>query len=167
MKRKGFTLVELLIVVAIIAVLAMMMMMSNTSAVADAEVSAIMGNLRSLKTAALSEYFRSKDYYDTAGTLDPQTDLILAQLGTRSMKGYMVSGDRDNQAVWYAIYNGNPTKEVADKLLTKTDTMGLLYITAATGENATGESVKPGTAVAEDYKSEHAVAGTVVGIKIK
>ncbi len=161
MKRKGFTLVELLIVVAIIAVLAMMMMMSNTSAVAEAEVSAIMGNLRSLKTAALSEYFRSKDYYDTRDTVAPHVDLILAQLGTRSMKGYTVSGDRVDQAVWYAIYNGNPTKEVAEKLFTKTDTMGLLAISPAGNEDPAG------TATAGDYKEADAVAGAVIGIKIK
>ena len=157
MKRKGFTLVELLIVIAIIAVLAMMAMMSNTSAIADAEVSAIMGNLRSLKLAALSEYFRSKDYYDTAGTEAPQVNLILAQLGTRSMKGYTVSRDKNSESVWYAVYMGNPTKEVADKLILKTDVMGLMQMDAAT------EPV--GAAASKDYTVS--AAGDMVGIRIK
>lgn len=157
MKRKGFTLVELLIVVAIIAALAVMMMMSATGSVSDAEVSAIMANLRSLKTAALSEYFRSKDYYDTIGTVSPHVDLILAQLGTRTMKGYTVSGDKDDGAIWYAVYMGNPTKEVADKLILKTDVMGLVRLDQADDViNA---------AVSSDYTESK--AGDVVGIRIK
>lgn len=161
MKRKGFTLVELLIVIAIIAALAVMMMMANAGAVADAEVSAIMGNLRSLKTAALSEYFRSKDYYDTVDTVAPQVDLIFAQLGTRTMKGYTVSGDEDDQSIWYAVYMGNPTKEIAEKLLEKSDVMGFFRVREG---DPTTEGIS--TATIEDFDAP-AAANEVIGIKIK
>lgn len=157
MRRKGFTLVELLIVVAIIAALAVMMMMSNTSAVAEAEVSAIMGNLRSLKTAALSEYFRDKDKYDTSGTEEPVLSQIFAQLGTRAMKGYVVSCDDNDASIWYAIYNGSSTQEVADKIHEKSDIMGLMTFTKGTQDDK--------RVISEDYASPS--PNNVIGIRIK
>ena len=58
MKRthKGFTLVELLIVIAVIGALAIMMTMSSSEAVDVAGANAIIGNLQTLKTAAYQMY---------------------------------------------------------------------------------------------------------------
>ncbi|MBQ6969090.1 MAG: prepilin-type N-terminal cleavage/methylation domain-containing protein, partial [Synergistaceae bacterium] len=56
MKRKGFTLVELLIVIVVIGILSAMMMMSSTEATTSAKVTAIVSNLRNLKTAGLAFY---------------------------------------------------------------------------------------------------------------
>ena len=61
MKRKGFTLVELLIVVAIIGVLGSMMMMSSTDAVDSAGANAILSNLNTMKTAAMSMYMEDTE----------------------------------------------------------------------------------------------------------
>lgn len=55
-KRKGFTLVELLIVIVVIGVLSAMMMLSSTEAVSSAKASNIISNLRNIKTAALAFY---------------------------------------------------------------------------------------------------------------
>ena len=55
-KRKGFTLVELLIVIVVIGVLSAMMMLSSTEAVSSAKANNIISNLRNLKTAVLSWY---------------------------------------------------------------------------------------------------------------
>ena len=55
-KRKGFTLVELLIVIVVIGILSAMMMLSSTEAVSSARASNVVSNLRNIKTAVLSWY---------------------------------------------------------------------------------------------------------------
>ena len=66
MKRKGFTLVELLIVIVIIGILSAMMMISSSEAVSSAKAAGIVNNLRAMKIAALSYY---EEHADTAGTI--------------------------------------------------------------------------------------------------
>jgi len=51
--RKGFTLVELLIVIVIIGILAGAMMLASGAATASAEASNVVSNLRSLQSASL------------------------------------------------------------------------------------------------------------------
>lgn len=63
-KRKGFTLVELLIVIVVIGILSAMMMLSSTEAVSSAKASNIISNLRNLKTAALAWYADNPDYVE-------------------------------------------------------------------------------------------------------
>ncbi len=56
MKHRGFTLVELLIVIVVIGVLAAMMMLSSTESISSAKASNIASNLRNLKTATIAWY---------------------------------------------------------------------------------------------------------------
>ena len=69
MKRKAFTLVELLIVIVVIGVLAAMMMLSSNEAVSSAKAAKIISDLRNLKTAVLAWYMDYLDafYYNDQG----------------------------------------------------------------------------------------------------
>ncbi|MBQ7544543.1 MAG: type II secretion system protein [Synergistaceae bacterium] len=60
-KRKGFTLVELLIVIVVIGILAAMMMLSSTEAVSSAKATKIIADMRNIRTAVLAWY---TDNYD-------------------------------------------------------------------------------------------------------
>ncbi|MBQ7543443.1 MAG: type II secretion system protein [Synergistaceae bacterium] len=66
-KRKGFTLVELLIVIVVIGILAAMMMLSSTEAVSSARANDIISNLRNLKTATLAWYADNIDKVNSNG----------------------------------------------------------------------------------------------------
>ena len=59
--RRGFTLVELLIVIVVIGVLAAMMMLSSTEAVASAKAANIINNLVDMRKAALAYYADNMD----------------------------------------------------------------------------------------------------------
>ena len=61
MKRKGFTLVELLIVIVVIGILSAMMMISSSEAVSSAKATNIVANLRAMQIAALSYYEEHSD----------------------------------------------------------------------------------------------------------
>lgn len=72
-KRRGFTLVELLIVIVVIGILSAMMMLSSTEAVTSAKASNIVSNLRNLKTAALAMYIDNMAKFDNGTLVVPET----------------------------------------------------------------------------------------------
>ena len=73
-KSKGFTLVELLIVVIIIGILAGMMMLSTGSATAKAEAAKIVANMRNMKSAAVMVYADSNEWPTAIASLDEYID---------------------------------------------------------------------------------------------
>lgn len=75
-KHKGFTLVELLIVIVVISILGAMMMISSSEAVSSAKASTIVSNLNAVKAAALSYY---ADHLNKSGGIT-QEDLSRANL---------------------------------------------------------------------------------------
>ena len=64
MKRRGFTLVELLIVIAIIGTLTALMTLSSTNATASAEAAKVVAALRTAKTATTMYYWDHPDMKD-------------------------------------------------------------------------------------------------------
>jgi len=68
--KKGFTLVELLIVIIIIGILAGMMMLSTGSAKDKAEATKIVSNMRTIKSAALMYYADNGSWPALANALD-------------------------------------------------------------------------------------------------
>ena len=76
-KSKGFTLVELLIVIIIIGILAGMMMLSTGGATAKAEATKIVSDMRNLKAAAVMYYADNSDWTDKIASLDNYVDVKL------------------------------------------------------------------------------------------
>ena len=60
-KRRGFTLISMLIVIAILGILAAMIFMSSSEAIATARAAAIIANLNTLKKAATQWYIDNRD----------------------------------------------------------------------------------------------------------
>ena len=147
MKRKGFTLVELLIVIVVIGILSAMMMMSSTEATTSAKVTAIVSNLRNLKTAGLAFYTDHMD--DVANDKITDTELNDSTTGVWAylsagdaipdMEQYHIrktaSGGKDTGG-WYITYNikgsAAETASIKKKLLGRTNSLGLLQATSKT-----------------------------------
>lgn len=98
--RKGFTLVELLIVVAILATLTATMMVSMRGATAKAKAASIAANLESCHTAAMLYYAESGD--KDISTVTAETMLIANLKTWYKMKG----GDGD--AITYTAVGDGP-----------------------------------------------------------
>lgn len=154
--RKGFTLVELLIVVAILATLSAMMVASSSDAIDTANANAILGNLHTMKTeaydmyfsvpaaAALTEINNEKEIeitpeVGTSGETGYQaavTKTVAKILGERMGRidlptGYSIVGDKDD---WYVVYTFQPndSEQVKTILKDKASNAGLLGATEAT-----------------------------------
>ena len=79
-KSKGFTLVELLIVIVIIGILAGMMMLSTGGATAKAEATKILADMRNIKAAAIMYYADNGEWPvgEIGDSLDKYLDKKLA-----------------------------------------------------------------------------------------
>lgn len=98
--RKGFTLAEVLLVIAIIGVLSGMMMVASSESVKTTEANNIVNNLRNFASAAMTFYTDSMDHF-TATSNDP------ANLNTYVVK-YMYNGGNSIQNSGdYYVKNNN------------------------------------------------------------
>ena len=132
MKRKGFTLVELLIVIVVIGILSAMMMLSSTEAVSSARASNIVSNLRNLKTAALAFYIDSMDVTDGKKITDIGADKAFYHIKRHlnneaegNFTGYDVADGADTNTDWYLKVTVTDSR-VKEKLASRAASVGLL-----------------------------------------
>lgn len=90
--QRGFTLLEMMVVVAIIAILAGVLMPNFTRARAEAQTAACVGNMKTIATA-LELYYTDKQYYPVATKA-----MIDANFTTNTMSGYLSQVPEDPAA---------------------------------------------------------------------
>jgi len=102
MRKKGFTLVELMIVIAIISILATIIIPKMGQSRAKAQLSACIGNLRSVGTAL--EMYANDNYHLYPNTGGISSSCVLAT------QGYLKRDARcpvTNDTYWLATSSGN------------------------------------------------------------
>lgn len=128
-KTKGFTLVELLIVIIIIGILAGMMMLSSGAATDKAEATRIVSDLRNIKAATIMAYADNNAWLgdseiDLNGTTTEAT-AITKYLDKKPEAGYVVVKDAAKDKV-SAGFKGLTTKPgIAAKLSDMAASVGL------------------------------------------
>ena len=134
--RKGFTLVELLIVLAVLGSLSAMMTGASSDAIDTSTASAILGNLRTLKAAAFEMYMEKPEVASTAtikddtsitiGTEAKAVKEILGEYVGKKTIGtkYHIIG---SSSAWYVYYelDADENTNVRAKLKAKAEDAGL------------------------------------------
>lgn len=133
-KSKGFTLVELLIVIVIIGILAGMMMLSTGGATAKAEATKIVADLRNMKAAAVMVYADSGKWPTAIASLDEYIDQKLE--GTN----YTVVSDGA-----YIKFDVSKVDDKVQESLGKLASTGVaLYTSAKSGDITSSDIYKGG-----------------------
>ena len=143
--KKGFTLVELLIVIVVIGILSAMMMLSSTEAVTSAKAAAIISDLRNHKTAALSWFADNLEEVEqmTSG-FALSTDVIHKYMGSDGREGYYFTSESDaNESGWY-VWCEIPDTNVGAKLKARANSVGLASANNVTNGGNNPSDIKSG-----------------------
>ena len=127
-KHKGFTLIEILIVLAIIAVLGVIMAVVNRDAESSAQANHIINNFRNLKTAALlwpkKRDATINDRREILNYLNTKTSINFAD-DTDDSKGYLFHV-ADGGKTLYIGFELSDDAKIKAKLTAKADSARLL-----------------------------------------
>ena len=143
MRRKAFTLIELVIVMAIVAILSSMFIMSASESQRSADVTNIFNNLQNLRIAALTYYADNvgknfgRDLTSAVKAYTHDWDNV------RNGAHYYVINDATNK-VWYAAYWVREPAAFKQRIHGRASSLGLLGTNKSINESAVPEA-KPGT----------------------
>ena len=147
-KAKGFTLVELLIVIIIIGILAGMMMLSTGAATDKAEATKIVSDMRNIKSACLV-------YYGDHGVWPAQQVLTAANTGVTGNTKISDYLDTTPDTTRYSLNISNGTINVQfapgstdAKILTK---MGDMAVNSGLYSDTSGDSKYSGSGAGNAY----------------
>ena len=142
MKRRGFTLVELLIVIVVIGILSAMMMLSSTEAVSSAKASNIISNLRNWKTAALAWYTDHLAEADasTFNFANVNSADVAKYLNSENAPGY---GLDSSNGLWFVKYTGADAQNarVVEKLNARRSSVGISGTKVSGDYGASGNAI--------------------------
>ena len=132
MKRKGFTLVELLIVIAIIGALTAMMTLSAGTSAAKAQAASIISGFKMVRTAVIQYELASADQGPTVGHFNDVASKDYVGPESLGLLGkYVVTADDVTSNDWTATYSyGSNNTAVQTQL---TNMAGSLGITTTEG----------------------------------
>ena len=138
--KKGFTLIEMLVVIAIIAILVAVIVPAVTTSTTKAKAATDAANLRSIQAEAAIKYLSNTEGTIAASDFTFTPKLAASAYGDSAALSFYVYKDSV-----YALYGGksvNDIAKVADSgKLSDMGSEGATVVSAATGTSATAKNI--------------------------